>query len=97
MDDPVLTPDDLRAAWMDATRAAELAERLAETAREAGDLADRDALAAAEIASLAETAAEAASRAASTARAAASEAVDRGRIDPDDGVHAAAHGGPATG
>ena len=97
MDDPVPTPDDLRAAWMDATRAAELAERLTETAREAADLADPDALAVAEIASLAESTAEAAGRAASTARAAATEAMDRGRVDPDDGVHAAAHGGSAPG
>lgn len=86
MDDPVLTPDDLRTAWRDATHAAELAERLAGLAREAAQLTDANGLNADEIATLADAAAEAATRAASTARVAATEAADRARTVHFDGV-----------
>jgi hypothetical protein len=77
VDDPALTTDDLRAAWRDAARAAELAERLADVARGAASDADRDGLHADEIATLAGAAAEAATRAARTALAAVTEAADR--------------------
>ena len=86
MDDPVLTSDDLRTAWRDATHAAELAERLAGLARDAALLADANGLSANEIATLADAAAEAATRAASTARVAATEAADRARTVHFEGV-----------
>ena len=62
--------------WRDATRAAELAERLAEIATEAADHADRSALASDPIARMAEKAAVAAEHAARTARKAARQAAD---------------------
>ena len=62
--------------WRDATRAAELAERLAEIATEAADHADRSALASDQIARMADKAAVAAERAARSARKAARQAAD---------------------
>ena len=62
--------------WRDATRAAELAERLAEIASQAADQADRSALASDQIARMAEKAAVAAERAARSARKAAGQAAD---------------------
>ena len=69
-----MTTADLLEQWREATRAAELAKRLAETALEAAERADRTALASEEIAQLAERTAEAATQAAATARAAADAA-----------------------
>ncbi len=74
MEEEVVTTADLLTAWRDATRAAELAERLARMAAEAAETADRSALASAEIAKLAERAATAAERAALSARRAAQRA-----------------------
>jgi len=70
----VVSTEDLLDAWRDATRAAELAERLAATALRAAERAEQDAAAAEEIATLAEEAAAAAERAAEAARAAANKA-----------------------
>jgi hypothetical protein len=66
--------DELLDAWRDATRAAELAERLATVALEAAQHADRTALTSEEIVTLADAAASAAERAAVTAREAATRA-----------------------
>lgn len=74
MEEEVVTTADLLTAWRDATRAAELAERLARMAAETAETADRSALASAEIAKLAERAAKAAERAALSARQAAQRA-----------------------
>ncbi len=72
--DEPMTTEDLLAAWRDATRAAELAERLAARAREAAKEADRTALSSEEVARLAEQAAMAAEHAAREARAVADRA-----------------------
>ena len=64
------TASDLVAAWRDAVRAAELAERLAAAAAESVRQADAHAVAAAEIAHLADATAKAAVRAAARAHAA---------------------------
>ena len=69
-----MTTTNLLEQWREATRAADLAERLARLALESADLADEEALASEEIATLAEAAAESAARAATTARAAAERA-----------------------
>lgn len=69
-----VTTADLLEAWREATRAAELAARIAREAEKAADQADVDALASTEIAELAEKAAEAATAAALKARAAADRA-----------------------
>jgi hypothetical protein len=69
-----VTTADLLAQWREATRAAELAERLAVMATQAADQADANALGSDQIASLAEKAAVAAERAATTARKAATRA-----------------------
>jgi hypothetical protein len=74
MDDEGIDTADLLAAWRDATRAAELADRLAGMASEAADTADRSAMASEEIARMAERAAKAADRAATSAREAAKRA-----------------------
>lgn len=74
-DEPVTT-SQLRSAWQDAVRAAELAERLAAAAAEAARAADIRATSAIDIAELAEQAAAAAERAALRARAVATEAAD---------------------
>jgi hypothetical protein len=66
-----LTTADLLEKWRDATRAAELAKRLAQMALEAAEQADRSAIASEELAKMAERAADAASEAAMTARRAA--------------------------
>jgi hypothetical protein len=72
-------PAELLEAWRDATRAAELAERLAAEALKAAENADGDAVETEEIATLAESAAGAAERAASSARAAATGAHEMAR------------------
>jgi hypothetical protein len=76
MDEDVVSTADLLSAWRDATRAAELADRLAKLASEAADTADRSAMASEDIAKMAERAARAAERAAVSARAAAKRAAD---------------------
>jgi hypothetical protein len=74
MEEDDVSTADLLAAWRDATRAAEVAERLAHMASEAADIADRSSLASEEIAKMAERAARAADRAATSAREAARRA-----------------------
>lgn len=69
-----MTTADLLEKWREATRAAELARRLAEAARETAERADRSAVASEDLAKMAERAAEAASDAAASARRAADEA-----------------------
>ena len=69
-----MTTADLLEKWREATRAAELADRLARIATESTERADRGAVAAAEIARMAELAAKAADRAAKTARKASDRA-----------------------
>ena len=66
-----MSTGELLDAWRDASRAAELAERLAEVARNAVDKGERDAASTEEIATLAEEVAASASRAAAAAREAA--------------------------
>jgi hypothetical protein len=65
---------ELLEEWREATRAAQLAERLAELAKASVERADRDALAAEEIAKMAGRAARHAERAAKVAREAAERA-----------------------
>jgi hypothetical protein len=72
-EEPVTTAELLE-QWREATRAAELAERLAKLATEAAERADQGALAAKEIAHMAERSAKAAERAALMARSAANRA-----------------------
>jgi hypothetical protein len=72
-DEPITTAELLE-QWREATRAADLAERLAELARSSVERSDRDALAATEIARMAERAAKHAERAARVARGAATRA-----------------------
>lgn len=74
MDDAPPTTADLLASWRDATRAAELTERLAEMAADAARQADENALASERIATMAERAARSAERAAENARSAATRA-----------------------
>jgi hypothetical protein len=69
-----LSSQELLDAWRDASRAAELADRLSQAALAAAEVAETNAAAAEEIADLAESAAGAASHAAESARAAASKA-----------------------
>jgi hypothetical protein len=69
-----VTTADLLEKWREATRAAELAKRLAEAALETAQRADRTAVASEDIARMAERAAEAAADAAASARRAADEA-----------------------
>ncbi len=76
VDDERLSTSELLMQWRDATRAAELAERLAEIASQAADQADRGALASDQIARMAEKAAVAAERAARSARKAAGQAAE---------------------
>lgn len=71
MIDEPLTPAELLEQWREATRAAELAERLANLARMSVERSDRDSVAAQEIAKIAERAAKHAERAAKIAREAA--------------------------
>ena len=74
VEEEVLTTQDLLDQWRDATRAAELAERLAKMAAESVARADQAAVGAEEIARMAERAAKAAERAARSARKAADRA-----------------------
>jgi phosphosulfolactate phosphohydrolase-like enzyme len=69
-----LTTADLLEQWREATRAAQLAERLAELAKASVERADRDAAAAEGIAEMAEQTATHAERAARVAREAANHA-----------------------
>ena len=69
-----MTTGDLLNAWRDATRATELAERLADAAAEAAHSADITAEAAEEVAAMAERTATMAMAAAERARGAASHA-----------------------
>ena len=68
--DPVNT-EELLQTWREATKAAELAERLALAAVRAAERAEADRTAAEEVANLAEAAAASAQRAAEAARSAA--------------------------
>ena len=68
MDEGPKTTAELLEAWRDATRAAELADRLAALAAQSADEADVNALASEEIALMAEATSEAAARAAARAR-----------------------------
>jgi hypothetical protein len=74
MIDQTPTTEELRHAWHDARRAAELAERLTALALEAVRQADIRAVETAEVAELVRQTAEAAARAAQRATAAAAEA-----------------------
>ena len=69
-----MTTAELLEKWREATRAAELAKRLAEAALETAERADKSAVASEDIAKMAERAAEAAADAAAIARRAADEA-----------------------
>jgi hypothetical protein len=81
-----VTKADLLAAWRDAVRAAEMAERLATAAAQAAEQAGVRAEVSSEIADLAERAAESAQRAAERARTAATEAAEMARSLRDEGV-----------
>jgi hypothetical protein len=88
VEEEVPTTAELLEQWREATRAAELAERLADLATQAAEQADRSAVASEQIAKMAEKAANAAERAATTARKAAKQAEqlaedNRGRRLPD--------------
>lgn len=67
----VVTTSELLHAWPETTRAAELAQRLADNALATSERADQEAAAAEELAILAERAAQAAENAARSARTAA--------------------------
>jgi hypothetical protein len=69
-----VSKEQLLAAWREAVRAAEMAERVATAAAEAASQADVRAEVSSELADLAERAAESAARAAQRARAVATEA-----------------------
>ena len=74
IDEP-LSPSELLDQWRDATRAAELAERLAQVARVSAERSDKDSVAAQEIAKIAERAAKHAERTARIAREASDRAM----------------------
>jgi hypothetical protein len=76
VDEEPLTEGDLLAQWREATRAAELAERLAGLATQAAEQSDAQARASEQMVRLAEKTAIAAERAAHTARTAARNAAD---------------------
>ena len=69
-----MTTAELLEQWREATRAAELAERLAKLAQASVERSDKDAIAAQEIAKMAERAARHAERAARIARDASDRA-----------------------
>jgi hypothetical protein len=73
--DDEMTTAELLEQWREATRAAELAERLASLARASVERSDRDSAGAQEIAKIAERAARHAERAAKIAREAADRAM----------------------
>ena len=75
IDDEPLTPAELLEQWREATRAAELAERLANLARMSVERSDRDSTAAQEIAKIAQRAAKHAERTARIAREASERAM----------------------
>ena len=75
VDEERLTTADLLEQWREATRAAELAERLAKLARTSVERSDRDSVAAQEIAKIAERAARHAERTAKIAREASDRAL----------------------
>ena len=87
-DEPVTTAE-LLAAWREATRAAELTQRLAEVATESAEQAEMNAVGAEEIADLAEQTALAAARAAKRARAAAVHARELARQRREEQVSGA--------
>ena len=70
-----MSTGDLLEQWREATRAAELAERLAKLAQLSVERSDRDSVAAQEIAKIAESAARHAERAAKIARQASDRAM----------------------
>jgi len=81
-------PVDLLNAWRDATRAAELAERLATIAAETLARADVRAAESAEIARLAEQAADSAATAAARSRLVATEAARHAHeLQESDAIH----------
>jgi hypothetical protein len=71
-----MTTGELLEQWREATRAAELAERLAKLAQQSVERSDRDAVAAQEIAKIAERAAKHAERTARIAREASNRALE---------------------
>jgi hypothetical protein len=70
-----MTTGELLEQWREATRAAELAERLAKLAQRSVERSDKDAVAAQEIAKIAERAAKHAERTARIAREASDRAM----------------------
>jgi hypothetical protein len=86
VNDARVTTAELLEAWREATRAADLAARLARQAEEAADHADDDAMGSEEIARLAESAAEAAEVASAKARTAADRASTLAASKRDAGV-----------
>lgn len=70
-----MSTGELLEQWREATRAAELAERLAKLAQASVERSDRDSIAAQEIAKIAERAAKHAERTALIARQAAQRAI----------------------
>lgn len=89
MYEPPVTKAELLAAWRDAVRAAEMAERLASVAAEAASQADLRAAVSGEIAELAERTAELAQRAAERARAVAIETATLAKSLHEEGVSSA--------
>jgi hypothetical protein len=85
--DAIVTTAELLTAWREASRAAELAERLAKSALEAATRADANAVSSAEIAALAQQAADSATRAAAVATQAAEMAAELARTSRDTQVH----------
>ena len=75
VNDERLTPAELLEQWREATRAAELAERLANLARMSVERSDRDSTAAQEIAKIAQRAAKHAEQTAKIAREASERAM----------------------
>lgn len=94
-EEPVTT-GQLLEQWREATRAAQLAERLAELARASVERADRDALAADDIAQMAEQTATHAERAARVAREAAVRAATFAAEERGDRLNEADHAVGAT-
>ena len=102
MDDSPPTTADLLQAWRDATRASELAERLAAGANDAAKLAEQGATEFEAIAQMAEQAATSSERAATIARDAATRAhafaeqTRRQKVAEADDAVTRAHGQEVT-
>ena len=83
MDEEPRTTAELFEAWRDATRAAELADRLAALAAQAAEEADVNAVASEELALMAQATSEAAARAADRARDVSQRARARAQLNRD--------------